>query len=168
MARRIVSIIALILPLTLLYLLYNGVLNYFELLLGVIISITIALLFANIAVENPGKLYSPVRWFYGIIYTILYYIVIEAKAHLQMLKLIIDPSRAKPAIVRIPYDVDTDYAVTALANSITGRPGTVVIDVDEKHRVMYIHWIKADELSSEEAYKRISMDLEKYIRRIFD
>ena len=168
MSRRVISIISLAIPLVVLYLLYTGVINYFEALLGIIVSIIVGILFADIVVKSPKKLYDPIRWIYGLIYAFLYFTIIEAKAHLQVLSLIFRPSNVRPAIVRIPYSVETDYAVTAIANSITNTPGTVVIDVDEKRKVMYVHWIKAVELEDDMARKHVSSVFEKYARKIFD
>ena len=168
MSRKILSILALVVPLTILYLVYTGAIDYFEAFLGIIVSIIVGLLFADIVIKNPGKLYNPIRWIHGLLYTFLYFTIIEAKAHLQVISLIINPSRLKPAIVRIPYNVKTDYAVTAVANSITNTPGTVVIDIDESRKVMYVHWIRAIKLSDEEARKMVSELFEKYAHKIFD
>ncbi|MEM4062124.1 MAG: Na+/H+ antiporter subunit E, partial [Desulfurococcaceae archaeon] len=73
-----------------------------------------------------------------------------------------------PAVVMAPFDVETDYALTTIANSITNTPGTVVVDVDEKRRVFYIHWIDAKTLDPLDVKKRVFEDFEKYAKRIFD
>ncbi len=166
--NRAVIALSLIIPLTLLYLLYTGSISLFELLLGIIASIIIAALFGDILVSSPGKLYSPVRWFWLLFYGLYYLTLIEAKAHWLVIKLIFNPSKIRAGIVRIPYSVKTDYAITTIANSITNTPGTVTVDIDEERKKLYIHWIQIVDESEEGAHKHISEVFEKYASRIFD
>ncbi|ADI31279.1 Na+/H+ antiporter subunit E [Staphylothermus hellenicus] len=165
---KVKAIIALIIPLIIIYLIYTGSYSLFELLLGIIVAVFVAYLFGDAVVRNAGKIYSPIRWFWGLVYAILYFTIIEAKAHWEVIKLIFKPSNVKPAIVRIPYSVETDYAVTTIANSITNTPGTITIDVDENKKHLYVHWIRAVDLSDEGAWVHISSVFEKYAKKIFD
>ncbi len=166
--RRAAAILALIIPLTVLYIVYTGSYSLFEVVLGIIASIFVGILFADVVVSRPSKVFNPVRWLWLIIYGIYYLTVIELKAHLQVVKLIFTLGSIKPGIVRIPYNVETDYAITTIANSITNTPGTVVVDIDEKRKKMYVHWIKIEDESDEGAHKHVSEVFEKYASRIFD
>jgi len=52
-------------------------------------------------------------------------------ANLQLTALILGPvSRLRPAFVRVPLDLRTDFAVTMLASTVTLTPGTVSVDVE--------------------------------------
>jgi multicomponent K+:H+ antiporter subunit E len=52
-------------------------------------------------------------------------------ANLQLALLILGPvSRLRPAFVRVPLDLRTDFAVTMLASTVTLTPGTVSVDVE--------------------------------------
>ena len=52
-------------------------------------------------------------------------------ANLQLAALILGPvSRLRPAFVRVPLDLRTDFAVTMLASTVTLTPGTVSVDVE--------------------------------------
>jgi multicomponent K+:H+ antiporter subunit E len=52
-------------------------------------------------------------------------------ANLQLAALILGPvSRLRPAFVRVPVDLRTDFAVTMLASTVTLTPGTVSVDVE--------------------------------------
>ncbi len=166
--RRLAVFLALIPPLVVLYLLYTGSLSGFELILALIVAAVVSYLFSGALISRPGRVYNPLRWAWGIIYAILYLTVIEAKAHLQVLKLILFPGGVRPAIVRIPYEVESDYAVTLIANSITNTPGTVVVDVDEERKRLYVHWIKAVDTTDEGARREVSELFERYARRIFE
>lgn len=162
------AITALIIPLLVIYLVYTGSFSLFEILLGIFVAVFVAYLFGDAVVESAGKVFSPHRWMWGLIYALLYFTVIEAKAHWEVLKLIFKPSNVQPAIVRIPYNVKTDYALTTIANSITNTPGTITVDVDEHRKYLYVHWIKAADLSDEGARKYVSHVFEEYAKKIFD
>ncbi len=166
--RKLAIFLALIPPLVALYLLYTGSLSLFELALAIIVATVISYLFSSALISRPGRLYNPIRWAWALIFAILYLTVVEAKAHLSVLKLIFVPSRARPAIVRIPYSVESDYAITLIANSITNTPGTVVVDVDEERKYFYVHWIRATDLTEEGAKREVSELFERYARRIFE
>lgn len=47
--------------------------------------------------------------------------------------------RFQPAIVEVPIALDSDVAVTLLANMITLTPGTLSLDVSPDRRVIYVH-----------------------------
>ncbi len=168
MDKRIIAGISLIIPLLLLYLIYTGSINIFEFILGTITALIIGLLFGEAIIEKPSKLYNPLRWLWALIYMLLYFTIIEFKAHLHVLKLIIQPSKVNPGIVRVPYGVETDYAITTIANSITNTPGTITVDVDEEKKVLYVHWITVVDTSDEGARKHISEVFEKYAKKIFE
>ncbi len=45
----------------------------------------------------------------------------------------------KPGIIKMPLDAKTDLEITILSNLISLTPGTLVVDVSEDKKVMYIH-----------------------------
>ena len=52
-------------------------------------------------------------------------------ANLQLTALILGPvARLRPAFVRVPLDLRTDFAVTLLASTVTLTPGTVSVDIE--------------------------------------
>ena len=46
-----------------------------------------------------------------------------------------------PDVVEVPLRVQTDSAVTTIANSITLTPGTLTMDYDEETNTLYVHAI---------------------------
>ena len=166
---RISSIIGVSILLFILYIAYTGAITPMDLILGAIASVIIASFTADLVVEKAGKLVNIKRWCYTIAYAILYLTVIEAKAHWDVVKRILHPKvPVNPSIVRIPYEVESDYAKTTIANSITNTPGTVVVDVDDKRKVFYVHWIDAKVVEDEKARREVSFTFEKYAKKIFD
>jgi multicomponent Na+:H+ antiporter subunit E len=52
----------------------------------------------------------------------------------------------KPAIIEFPLSLQSDAAITLLANMITLTPGTLSVDVSEDRKILYVHAISvADE-----------------------
>ncbi|WP_458206366.1 Na+/H+ antiporter subunit E [Haladaptatus sp. NG-SE-30] len=49
----------------------------------------------------------------------------------------------KPGVVVVPLRVQTDAAITTIANSITLTPGTLTMDYDEETNTLYVHSIDA-------------------------
>jgi multicomponent Na+:H+ antiporter subunit E len=47
----------------------------------------------------------------------------------------------KPDVVVVPLRVQTDAAITTIANSITLTPGTLTMDYDEETNALYVHGI---------------------------
>ncbi|MEM4503101.1 MAG: Na+/H+ antiporter subunit E, partial [Ignisphaera sp.] len=109
------------------------------------------------------------RWVWLFAYTLHYFFIDEVKAHIDVIKRIIHPKMPiNPGIVKVPINVSTDYALTAVANSITNTPGTVVVDVDKEKGYLYIHWIDVKTIEPNEAWKQISQVFEKFAKKVFD
>jgi multicomponent Na+:H+ antiporter subunit E len=48
-----------------------------------------------------------------------------------------------PDVIEVPLRVETDLAITTIANSITLTPGTLTMDYDEEHNSLYVHALSA-------------------------
>ncbi|RLG83566.1 MAG: cation:proton antiporter [Thermoprotei archaeon] len=167
--KRIIRSIGPIILVFLTYIVFTGSVSLYDIITGAIVSVIVGLLVGNIVVENPRKLLQPIRFLWLLAYAVYYFFVAEVKAHSDVIYRILHPKMPlNPAIVRIPYRVETDYAMTTIANSITNTPGTVVVDIDPKRKVFYVHWINARTLDPEQARKHVSETFEKYAKRIFD
>lgn len=151
------------------YILYSGSITMFEVLSGTIIALVLGIMFSSLVVQKPVKVIKLSRWLYLVIYAIKYFLIYETRAHIDVITRILHPKLpVNPAVVKVPFYVDTDYAITSIANSITNTPGTVVVEVNHVDRVFYVHWIDAKTLEPEGARKHISIDFETYSRKIFD
>lgn len=51
-----------------------------------------------------------------------------------------------PEVILIPLRVESDLAITTIANSITITPGTVTLDHDEEANALYVHVIDGTDL----------------------
>jgi len=151
------------------YIIFSGSVSPYDIVTAVIVAVIVGLLTANLMIGNPGKLLQVRRLGWLIAYAFRYFFVDEVKAHLDVMSRIVKPSMPiNPGIVRVPYDVESDYAMTTIANSITNTPGTVVVDLDTERKVFYVHWIDVKALEAERTKKEISEVFERFARRIFD
>ncbi len=169
MSSPLLRLIPVALVTFIIYIVFTGSLTPYDIVTGIAVASLTAALFSHLLVENTSKSLNPVRLLWLIAYTLYYFTIIEMKAHLDVAKRVVNPKMPlNPGIVRVPYKVETEYAIVTIANSITNTPGTVVIDLDEEKKVFYVHWIDVKGVDPETTYKNISMTFEKYAKKIFD
>jgi len=151
------------------YIVFSGSVHPLDLLAALLVGATVGLITANLVVREPRKLLQLERLGWLIAYAIHYFFVDEVRAHLDVMRRIVHPAMPiNPGIVRVPYTTESDYATTAVANSITNTPGTVVVDIDPEKRIFYVHWIDVKALEPEETRRRISLTFERFAKRVFD
>ena len=87
-------------------------------------------------------------------------------ANLDVASRVLAPSMPiDPAVVEVPLRVESDLAVTTIANSITLTPGTLTMDYDPGTNTLYVHSIDASEREATvEAIRR----WEDYLLVLFD
>lgn len=78
--------------------------------------------------------------------TALYYVVVFLwellTANVDVAYRVLAPSMPiEPAVLAVPLRVETDAAITSLANSITLTPGTLTMDHDPDTNTLYVHGI---------------------------
>jgi multicomponent K+:H+ antiporter subunit E len=71
----------------------------------------------------------------------------------------------QPVFVRVPLDVEGEFATTVLLMVISLTPGTVTADLDEKRRYLLVHALSED--NPEALVQRIKNRYENAIREIF-
>ncbi len=148
----------------LVYIMLVGSLGFDELIIGLVISLAVGYLTKDLLVKNEKKVLSLARWFYAAFYIVVYWFYFEVQAHSDVVKRIFT-MKFKPGIVRVPYKLKSDFGVISVANSITNTPGTVVVDMDERRRYYYVHWINVISPKEEVCHENINAGFEKYIRR---
>jgi multicomponent Na+:H+ antiporter subunit E len=52
---------------------------------------------------------------------------------------------ARPGVIAVPLEAETDAQITVLANLISLTPGTLALDVSEDRRTLYIHAMFVDD-----------------------
>ncbi|WP_019413080.1 Na+/H+ antiporter subunit E [Paenisporosarcina sp. TG20] len=86
----------------------------------------------------PGRFYMHRVW--AAIKLFILFLKELILANFQVLYLIVQPSMPiKPAIFALPTVLEKDWEITLLSNLISLTPGTLVIDVSEDSKTLYIH-----------------------------
>lgn len=113
-----------------------------------------------ISIHRPGKALA-----YAAL--VAYDIVV---ANLQVAAVILGPmSRVRPAFIRVPLELRTDFAVTVLASTVTLTPGTVSVEIDDHDsgsRVLVVHALRC--LDADEMIRDIKQRYERRLKEILE
>jgi multicomponent Na+:H+ antiporter subunit E len=114
------------------------------------------------------------RFFKGPLYTRRIWAIIKLTllflkelwlANIQVFMLVIKPKLdIQPAIFRYPTRLTSDWEITLLSALITLTPGTVVMNVSEDKKMLYVHAIHIDDV--DEAVADIRNSFEKAIMEV--
>lgn len=75
-----------------------------------------------------------------IISFFFYFLYELVKANIQVAIDVVSPKLSiRPGIVQIPLSAKTDLEIALLTNVITLTPGTLVVDVSDDKKVLYVH-----------------------------
>ena len=136
--------------------------------IGIAMSALIAAFTSTMLIQGSIKeILSARRWIRAIAY-IPFYVHAEVKSHIDVIRRILHPAMPiNPGIVSVPYEVETDFGITAVACSITNTPGTVTIDVDKERKRFYVHWIDVTSPDETVCYQQVAEAFDKRLRSIF-
>jgi multicomponent Na+:H+ antiporter subunit E len=137
-----------------------------NLIVGAVASLITVLVFAKHFVKPVWKMLQPQRYFWFIIYLIVF--IWECiKANFDVAYRVLHPAMPiKPGIVKVKLNLKTNMAKTILANSITMTPGTITVDLIDD--TLYVHWIYVSSTDPEVYSKKVAGRFEKYIKKIFE
>jgi multicomponent Na+:H+ antiporter subunit E len=133
---------------------------------GTAASLLCVMFFGRFFVKNVHKLLQPQRYFWFLIYLIVF--IWECiKANIDVAYRVLHPAMPiRPGIVKVRTELKSDLARMLLANSITMTPGTISVDIIEND--LYIHWIYVRSEDPEVYTPMITGAFEKYIKRIIE
>ena len=88
-----------------------------------------------------------------------------AMSNFDMLKVVLSPKLdIQPIIFALPTELEHDWEITLLSMLITLTPGTVVLNVSEDQKTLYIHAIDSDDV--DESIRSIKDTFEKAILEV--
>jgi multicomponent Na+:H+ antiporter subunit E len=137
-----------------------------NIIVGIVASLLCTLFFGRFFIKNVYKLLQPERYFWFIIYLIIF--IWECiKANIDVAYRVLHPGMPiRPGIVKVKTTLKSDLAKMLLANSITMTPGTISVDIIDND--LYIHWIFIRSEDPEVYTEMITGAFEKYIKRIIE
>jgi multicomponent Na+:H+ antiporter subunit E len=87
------------------------------------------------------------------------------KSNIAVLKVILVPKLTiRPGIFALETELEKDWEITILSNLITLTPGTLVLEVSEDNKTLYIHAMDIDDV--EQAKLDIKNTFEKAIKEV--
>jgi len=88
-----------------------------------------------------------------------------ALSNIAVLRVVLRPKmNIRPMIFALPTDLKHDWEITLLSSLITLTPGTIVLNVSDDQRTLYIHAIDVDDV--DEAIDSIKNSFEKAIKEV--
>ena len=116
-----------------------------NILVGIAVSFSIALLYTKMFTHHKFEFINPV-YFLVYLFILLKNLILS---NLQISKRILSKDmKLSPAIVSVKTNLKSDWKKLLLANSITLTPGTLTLDI--KDDMLFIHVIEYDEGSNKE------------------
>lgn len=157
--------VILFVTLMLFWLMLSGKLASDILIVGAVISLTIALLYRNglsFFTEfrfTPAAILAGFRY-YGYFFRELF------KSNVALAAVVLTPSLpVNPAIVKVRTRLKTRMGRLMLANSITLTPGTLSVEMDGEW--LYVHWVRMETDAIEEATRQIVSGFESYLEVMY-
>lgn len=141
--------------LTLVWVALTGSFTYMNLLFGFLISFFVLWIISR---ESDDRRYFTI--IFKIISFFFYFLYQMLKANLEVASEVLSRKFSmKPGIVKITLEAKTDMEITMLANLISLTPGTLVIDVSDDRKVIYVHGM--DVQDQDKFIQSIKNNLEK-------
>ncbi len=150
----------------LLWTLLSFSLDWQHLLLGVAVSLFVALMVGDMFTDAAVKWFNPHRyvWFFIYLFVFSYECV---KANIDVATRVIRPHLPiNPGVVKVKTILKTETGLTFLANFITLTPGTFTVDVDRQSGYLYIHWIDVKTQDVEKASRLIVSKFERILKGV--
>jgi multicomponent Na+:H+ antiporter subunit E len=146
--------------LTLIWLALTGIFTYINMFIGFVISYFILWILSR---NSEDKRYFTIAFkVLGFFFFFLYEML---KANWQVAyEVMTSHLHMKPGIVKIELEAKTDLEITLLSNLISLTPGTLVVDVSDDRKVMYVHGMYLEDKAK--FIESIKLGLEKPLLNI--
>ncbi len=121
--------------LTLVWVALTGSFTYINFFAGFVISFFVLWINSR---DSPDRRYFTIA--FKIIGFFFFFLYEMLKANLQVAYEVMTSNlHMKPGIIKLELEARTDLEITLLASLISLTPGTLVIDVSDDRKVMYVH-----------------------------
>lgn len=71
--------------------------------------------------------------------------------------------RARAAVFEVPLQADDDVLISVTAGLTTLTPGTLVVELDRRRRLLYVHGLPVRDRSAVETRRREGFDAERHV-----
>ena len=134
-----------------------------QLLLGALLALTLPLLTSRFWPERPRSIHKTWKVLRYIV-VLLWDIIL---ANLAVARRILGPTRKlHPGFIRLPLELQSDFAITVLTSTISLTPGTVSSDLSADRKTLLIHAL--DVTDEADVIAHIKQRYEKPLKEIFE
>ena len=150
------------------WILLNWPVDAESLLVGIPVGIFISFVTSGVFEHKPKVSKQLIRylWFF---YYIPVFIWEYLKANLDGAYRVVHPDLPiRPGIVKVKTTLKSETGLTLLANSLTLKPGTMTVDIDQEHGFLYVHWMDVKSEDIDQATELIVGKFERILKRIFE
>ena len=149
--------------------LLNWVPDIQHIVVGIFVSLLVAFITGDLFITRTHMLKHPLRYWYFFAHYLPAFLWECFKANLDVAYRVLHPKLPiNPGIIKVKTELQSDTALTFLANSITLTPGTLSVDIDKSKGVLYVHWIDVKAKGVDEATKLVVKRFERILKKIFD
>jgi multicomponent Na+:H+ antiporter subunit E len=112
----------------------------------------------------PRRYAGKVGTFLGLFAFLVYELVL---ANIRLAIDVVRPnSTMRPAVVRVPLDVQSDAEILMFSALLNLTPGSIALDVSEDRTTMYVHVMHME--TPEQARDDMKTGFERRVRRLFE
>jgi multicomponent Na+:H+ antiporter subunit E len=151
--------------LLLFWVMLSGSLASDVLIIGVLVSLGIALLFRDGLSFFTEFRATPQAFVAGVLYY-GYFFRELVRSNLKLAAIVLTPALPiKPGIVKVRTRLKSRMGRLMLANSITLTPGTLTVELDGEW--LYVHWVRVESTDIEKATAEIVAGFERYLEVMY-
>jgi len=155
----------LFVTLLLFWIMLNGTLATDSLIIGVLVSLSITLLFCSGLSFFTEFRATPQAFIAGFLYY-AYFFKELIKSNFKLAAIVLSPSLPiKPGIVKVRTRLKSQMGRLMLANSITLTPGTLTVELDGEW--LYVHCVDVSSANIEVATAQIVTGFESYLEVMY-
>jgi multicomponent Na+:H+ antiporter subunit E len=119
----------------------NGSFSFTDLVVGLVLGLLVMSIASPFRAERgyAGRIWQGLGF-------LLWFLKELWVSSIKVARDILTPSlRARPGVIAVPLDAETDLEITMLACLVTLTPGTLSLDVSADRRTLYIHAMFVDD-----------------------
>jgi multicomponent Na+:H+ antiporter subunit E len=140
------------------WILATGTITQENFIFGFIISFAVLWIITPDRVENKYFTYIPKLLSFAV-FTL--YQIVKSNIQTSIQSIFYSKEKLSPAILKVPLTVETDGEITFFSHLLNITPGTLVVDVSDDKKVLYVHVVHCED---KEAYiKELKEVFEKRI-----
>jgi multicomponent Na+:H+ antiporter subunit E len=112
----------------------------------------------------PVRYLGKVSAFLSLFFYLIYELVV---ANFKLAGDVLSPGRTlRPAIVKVPLDVESDAEILMFAALINLTPGSTALDTSEDRRTMFVHVMHME--TPDQTRAEMKQGFERRVRRLFE